>query len=87
MTPLPDFAIHAYAQGPGPTATLARMLLDARDELELLRAANTLIVVETGEIVEAYERQARKLRRLRRKLERARASAPVPEQTGRSHAR
>ena len=77
---LPDFAIHAYAQGTDNEATLARMLLDAREELAFHQAIQC-------EMVDTLEWQFRKLKRLKRKLRRARAATPLLEQAGRGPAR
>ena len=74
---MPEFAIAAYAQSIGPQATLARMLLEARQDLAFYQVIQT-------EMMDTLEWQFRKLKRMKRKLRRARASAPLPEQTGRS---
>ena len=69
---MPDFAIAAYAQATGPQATLARMLLEARQDLAFYQVIQT-------EMMDTLEWQFRKLKRMKRKLRRARAAAPGPE--------
>lgn len=68
---LPRWAIEQYATGNGIEARLARMLLEALDEVELVRATNILVLDNSEAIYDAYRRKRRKLKRLKRRLRRA----------------